>query len=149
MKDKSKSDNNSYYEEFYFFGKLAFIGSLLIIAFYWINPFNLATRLGVCSFRRVTGLYCPGCGGTRATKALLTLHPLKSLYYNAAVPYCAFVYFFFMLKMFLIKHFEFFRKKLKQSNRLLIYIYVGIAILILQWIVKLVFLIKFHVAWLK
>ncbi|MBQ6855594.1 MAG: DUF2752 domain-containing protein, partial [Lachnospiraceae bacterium] len=35
-----------------------------------------------CMFRMLTGLYCPGCGGTRAVKALLTGHPIQSFLYH-------------------------------------------------------------------
>ena len=35
-----------------------------------------------CHFLRATGLYCPGCGGTRALYALLTGHPLTALRAN-------------------------------------------------------------------
>ena len=40
---------------------------------------------GGCLFHLVTGFYCPGCGGTRAVKAMLTGHFLKSLCYHPAV----------------------------------------------------------------
>lgn len=38
-----------------------------------------------CSFKTRLHIYCPGCGGTRALKALLQFHPIKSLYYNPIV----------------------------------------------------------------
>lgn len=42
-----------------------------------------------CLFRFFTGLYCPGCGGTRAVKALLSGEIVKSLYFHPLVPYVA------------------------------------------------------------
>lgn len=45
-----------------------------------------------CVFLRVTGLYCPGCGGTRACIALLHGQLLRSLIYHPVVAYGAAVY---------------------------------------------------------
>ena len=42
-----------------------------------------------CVFRLITGLYCPGCGGTRAVFLLLGGHVAESFYYNPVVPYMA------------------------------------------------------------
>lgn len=43
-----------------------------------------------CTFRRFTGLACPGCGGTRALRALISGEPWAALRYNpfiiAALP---------------------------------------------------------------
>lgn len=44
-----------------------------------------------CLFWQLTGLYCPGCGGTRAVLALLKGHPIRSLLYHPLVPYAAVV----------------------------------------------------------
>lgn len=50
----------------------------------------------VCVMHDVLHLYCPGCGGTRATFAFLQGHLLESLYYNPAV----------LLGAMLILHYE-------------------------------------------
>lgn len=38
-----------------------------------------------CFFNLLTGLWCPGCGGTRSLNALMNGDILKSLHYNSAV----------------------------------------------------------------
>ena len=43
-----------------------------------------------CLFHLLTGYYCPGCGGTRAVKLLLTGHPLYSFIYHPLVLYGVF-----------------------------------------------------------
>lgn len=43
-----------------------------------------------CLFHRLTGMYCPGCGGTRALRYLLGGHILKSIQYHPLVPYLCF-----------------------------------------------------------
>ena len=49
---------------------------------------GVITRQGFpCLFHLLTGLYCPGCGGTRAAYALLCGKPLLSFYYHPIVLY--------------------------------------------------------------
>lgn len=49
-----------------------------------------------CLFHKLTGLYCPGCGNTRATLCLLNLEFGKMLRYNLLYPlemlYCLRIY---------------------------------------------------------
>lgn len=49
-----------------------------------------------CMFQQHFGIYCPGCGGSRAVKALLQGHILQSLYYHPLVLYAAVLYGIFM-----------------------------------------------------
>lgn len=50
-----------------------------------------------CLFHFLTGAYCPGCGGTRAVRALVQGEILLSLYYHPLVLYGAVLYFWFMV----------------------------------------------------
>lgn len=50
-----------------------------------------------CMFVLVFGMYCPGCGGTRAAKALLEGRLLTSFFYHPVVLYGAVLYLCFML----------------------------------------------------
>ena len=45
-----------------------------------------ADYLFFCQFYNLTGLYCPGCGGTRSLTALLHGHFLLALHENPLVP---------------------------------------------------------------
>lgn len=51
-----------------------------------------------CILHHFTGLYCPGCGGTRAALALLHGQLLKSLYYHPLVLYAAVCFAWYLLK---------------------------------------------------
>jgi hypothetical protein len=50
-----------------------------------------------CFLYRLTGWYCPACGGTRAVLQLLAGHPLQSFICHPVVPYLAFVGGWFMI----------------------------------------------------
>ncbi len=49
-----------------------------------------------CLFRTITGLYCPGCGGTRAAIALLHGNIILSFFYHPLVLYIAVVAVFYI-----------------------------------------------------
>ncbi len=51
------------------------------ILLWWFDPGQLA--LPVCAFHAATGLYCPGCGATRATHEFLHGRWLSALQHNA------------------------------------------------------------------
>ena len=67
---------------------LAISAAILLIAalaaVYVMEPGNTIQRfMPKCPFHQMTGMHCPGCGGTRAVHALLHGHPLKALRFNA------------------------------------------------------------------
>ncbi|MBR3306002.1 MAG: DUF2752 domain-containing protein [Lachnospiraceae bacterium] len=56
-------------------------------------PAYLLQFPGGCILRQTTGLYCPGCGGTRAVLALISGRPAECLKDNPSVYYFAFLLF--------------------------------------------------------
>ena len=96
---------------------------------------------GKCLFYKVTGVFCPGCGATRAFFALLSFHPLKSLYYHPAFFYFVICYVAIMSNCFLYLHFK---GSLMSEKSTKILLYTGVALLMLQWFVKLGFPFLFH-----
>lgn len=61
----------------------------LIIGFELVQVFLPPPASGeirtTCNLRRVTGIPCPGCGGTRAVKAAFRLDPVGALRHNPFV----------------------------------------------------------------
>lgn len=89
---------------------------------------------GGCRFLAVTGFYCPACGGTRAFNAILHGHLFQALCFNAAVPYAVLMYVLFMGSQTAER---LMRGKIKIGLKYKnIYVYIGIAIMLLQWAVK-------------
>lgn len=60
-----------------------------------INNFNKIINTG-CIIRRIFHIYCPGCGGTRAVRALIRFDFGQSLYYNPTV-ILLFLYFLILI----------------------------------------------------
>lgn len=66
------------------------LGALLVLGvFLRVTGLDIAQVLGQCSFHRFTGLYCPGCGGTRAMRALFSGNMVASFVYHPFVIYIA------------------------------------------------------------
>ncbi|MCR5619278.1 MAG: DUF2752 domain-containing protein [Lachnospiraceae bacterium] len=93
---------------------------------------------GECAFKRVTGLYCPGCGGTRAADALFSGHFIRAFIYHPFVPYCLVMWVLYegshLLEILHVPHI----KGMKFRNA---YMWTGLGILLVNWIVKNILLI--------
>lgn len=84
---------------------LLLIYYLILSKVFRVDPFGWIPFIDRgCYFHRITGLYCPGCGGTRAVRALLSLNPVQSFLYHP-LPVClAGLYIYFMIYFALKKH---------------------------------------------
>ena len=95
-----------------------------------------------CAFYSLTGLYCPGCGGTRAVYSLLRLRIFDAIKYNITVPFGAFVYIYYNVRAFIAglkNDTEYFKN---QKYPLCI---VLVAVLLLNFVLKNVLLIFFGI----
>lgn len=67
-------------------GIIIFVGGLGILH---VLDLEWIAQGAPCFIYSLTGWYCPGCGGTRAVKALLCGRLFDSICYHPAVPYLA------------------------------------------------------------
>lgn len=103
-----------------------FILSALDISLLEVNPYP-------CSLYSLFGLYCPGCGGTRAINFLMHGQLLKSLFYHPVVPYTA-----ILVVCYLVSHTLNIITKGKVKAMLFrpIYFYIMIGIIMVQCVIK-------------
>lgn len=94
-------------------------------------------ELWPCFFKAVTGIYCPGCGGTRAVKCMLSGNFLKSLYHQPAILPGTVVFLIFMVTHTIEKIFP--QGKIKGIKFRMVYVYVFLGLLMLNMIMKNIF----------
>ena len=128
----------------YEFGLVALGIVFATVLLYVCTGINVLSFNYPCVFNKVTHLCCPGCGGTRAIRALLRGEILTSLYDYPPLLYGLVVYVIFMTRCFLYVHFG---VKKSRDGAVVKYIYIFIALMILQWIVKLVAQLCFGYHW--
>lgn len=92
MLQRKRSLEDELYRVGCFFWIFGSIG--VIFYFKWILP-NF--KMPPCMLYEMLGIYCPGCGGTRAVFALLQGELLKSLWYHPLVMYTVVIFGGFML----------------------------------------------------
>lgn len=127
-------------------GLILGIFALLVLGIAYFTPFSLESLTYDCWVHKRSGIYCPGCGGTRAFFAILQGDFIASFFYHPVVPYMGILYAVFMLRgavHFLSK------EKIPFMKFRLGYIYVAVGITIVQFLVKNICLLVFHVAWMR
>lgn len=95
-----------------------------------------------CFFSTFLGIYCPGCGGTRAVEAFFHGHFLKSLWFHPLVPYSAVIYAGFIGSHALQKIGV---KKVRGWKFHNWYLYVAVGIIAVNFVVKNILRIGFGI----
>lgn len=102
-----------------------------------IHPFF---QMPPCVFHRLTGYYCPGCGGTRSLKALLSGNLLVCAVDFPMIFYAAVVFAWFMISQ-TIERISRHRIAIGMKYRHA-WIYASLVIVIIHFVVKNLFYIK-------
>ena len=114
------------------------------VLLYFCTGINVLSIKYPCVFNKVTHLCCPGCGGTRALRALLKGEILKSIYDYPPLLFGIVVYAIFMIRCTL---YIFFGIRKSRDGAVVKYLYIFLGLMIIQWIVKLVAQIGFGYYW--
>lgn len=134
-----RADGSSLEDKLYWCGWIL----LPVILFGCIYISNAAQISPIgCVLYEWFGLYCPGCGGTRAIRALCSGRVLKSLWYHPLVPYAAGVYFCFMLSHTWERLRLPYIKGMKYRD---CYAYIAIGILVVNFVLKNILVIFFKI----
>lgn len=137
---------------FYLIGWILYIFLAVAALLQHSGIFRLTDLPLSCSFRHVTGLYCPGCGITHAVMALANGRILQSFLYHPLVVYTALCFAVFLVWNSMAALPRFLRKNRNENACVqtktipyahfhIAYVYIGIGIIFLQWFVKLYLLI--------
>lgn len=139
MQHKNEGEDLKSIDKVFFIICLILTGGLAVLAILQSTGMVLLTDLGFpCSFRLVSGYYCPGCGGTHAVCALAAGDLITCAKEHAFVLYATFGIFIFLLwnTFSTIYNKKTGSAKIPVMHFYTAYIYVGIAIIFIQWIIK-------------
>lgn len=144
----SEGERKRLEEQLYVVGVCLLLGGIGVCVLWGFLPPALTRIFRVpCVFHRITGLYCPGCGGTRAVEALLQSEMVLSFFYHPIVLYGAVLYGWFMISH-TIEYLSKGRLKIGMKYRNL-YLYLALILVIINIAVKDVALTAFHIDILK
>lgn len=111
---------------------------IIFLATFYIKYAYKFIDIPTCIIYETFGIYCPGCGATRAVYSLYSGEILKSIYYNPLIVYLIIIDFWYLLtegvSKFSKKENKFFIKRIN------LYLYFAVIILTLNWIIKLILL---------
>ena len=123
-------------EFFYQLGKGIWLPLCLVGIWFTHSGYKRYGQLMACAFRRMCGLPCPGCGGTRAFYYFFQGNFIRSFQFNPTVIYGVLAYLHFMLLFF-------YRKNIsgtihEKEIQIQYYMYAAIVVILFQWAVKII-----------
>lgn len=126
----------------YVIGLLLVFSGLLFLSVLWIFDIHFFQKMPPCVYYTSIGIYCPGCGGTRSLLYFINGNILKSFWYHPFVPYFLIISSIFMGTQTIrfLSH-----EKIRGMRFRAIYIYIGIGILIVQWLIKNIVLFGWNI----
>lgn len=128
-------------DELYVLGLIFMVfGGIAFLIYYFV--FVPVLPPNACIFWKLFHIYCPGCGGTRAVRALLHGELGKSIWYHPVVLYTTVVFGGFMLTHTLEKFSVLHIKGWKFHEW---YLYGALVLIIVNWILKNVLLLGFNI----
>lgn len=119
---------------FYITGWVVIVLTAAAIVYFKIYGTHILTRFPKCTMYAVSGLYCPGCGGTRALFAFFRGQWLRAFVFHPIVPYAFILGGWFMLSQTI--------QRLSKDKFEIglhfrpIYLWIALAIILVNWIVK-------------
>ncbi len=125
--------------------KVGIIGLIVLLALMLADhyfPVQMGRIKLPCMFNVITGYYCPGCGGTRAFKALLGGHVIRSFMYNPTVLYGVGLYVWFMGSHILERVTK---GKVKGLRYRHVYLWLIVVILVVNCVVRNLLLVRYGI----
>lgn len=119
--------------------------AVVILSYFIIGLLTRYTNVAlpeICVLRTATGLYCPGCGGTRAFRMLFHGDIIQSIIYHPFVMYAFLIFIAFYISQ-TVRYISL--NRLRGFHMKTCYVVIGAAIIIINWILKNVLLICFHI----
>ena len=112
--------------------KLGLVVPIIVVMFY-LAISKISWMKDLCIVRKNTEFYCPGCGGSRGVQAFFSGEILKCIYYYPAYLY-AIVYYIIYMGSNALRLIT--KGKVKSVRYKNIHLYILLAIVLVNWIVK-------------
>ena len=132
-------------DTWFIWGIVSGIAGLAAIVIFIIYGDRIISGGPGCMFNRVTGLYCPGCGGTRAFYYAVHLHFFKSILCHPIVMYALAAYFIFMINTLLVR---FTRRFGFEGYPVTVTIIIGVVVILGQWVIRNVLILFWGITFL-
>lgn len=117
--------------------------ALALMGWYvWATLHIIPEEIAGCVMLRATGLYCPGCGGTRSVVALLRGNLVQSVLYHPAVIYGVVLFLLYFISQTLMR---LSKGKVKGLSMKPIYLYILLGIILVNFIIRNVLLLAFGI----